>query len=175
VWHESFKWHDSFTCVTWVIWVETLTEMTQPYVWHDSDICVTWLIDVCAITRISSSYPLNIVHNIRSRNLVSVCTSHTESMRSLYSINLRAYVRTCAQPPPSTITPHKRHRLALSFSSVCFLSLCLSRMHAPAHYVHTTHRLAAWACVSIQAPYQVCVCVCVYVFVCVCVCVRECV
>jgi len=207
-WQDLFLRHDSFICVTWLIYAIWLLHMcdtshshdtTHSHVWHESyewKCSVKWLSRTCDMTQTYAWHeslmcaPLHeflaLLHstlyiNIRSRNLVSVCISHTESMRSLYSINLRAYMRTCAHPPPSTISSHKRHRRAISFSSVCFLSLCLSRMHARAIYVHTTicvhmtHRLAAWAFVSIQAPCQVRVCVCVYVFVCVCVCVRECV
>ena len=33
-------WHDSFTCVTWLI---HMCDMTHSHVWHDSFICVQWL------------------------------------------------------------------------------------------------------------------------------------
>ena len=40
-------WHDSYTCVTWLI---HMCDMTHTYVWHDFYICVTWLIYVCDMT-----------------------------------------------------------------------------------------------------------------------------
>ena len=49
VWNDSFilqhhVWHDSFTCVTWLI---HMCDMTHPYVWHDSFIRLIWLIHTC--------------------------------------------------------------------------------------------------------------------------------
>jgi len=60
---HSYVWHDSFTCVTWLIhtrdpthshvwhdscicvtWIIHMYDMTHSYVWHDSFTCVTWLI-----------------------------------------------------------------------------------------------------------------------------------
>jgi len=40
-------WHDSFTCVTWLI---HMCDMTHSHVWHDSFTCVTWLIHMCDMT-----------------------------------------------------------------------------------------------------------------------------
>ena len=59
---DSYVWHDSFICVTWLIhmcditspyvWHDSFRRVTSPihmcdmthsYVWHDSFICVTWL------------------------------------------------------------------------------------------------------------------------------------
>jgi len=65
VWHDSFMcvtwliyvcdmthlrvWHDSFTCVAWLIYV---CGMTHLCVWHDSFMCVAWLIYVCDMTHL---------------------------------------------------------------------------------------------------------------------------
>ena len=64
VWHDSFicvtwliymcdmphwnVWHDSFVCVTWLI---CMCDMTHLYVLHDSFVCVTWLICICDMTQ----------------------------------------------------------------------------------------------------------------------------
>jgi len=62
----SYVWHDSSTCVTWLIHIRAMThpyvagpaklwrealdvpihtcDMTHAYIWHNSFICVTWLI-----------------------------------------------------------------------------------------------------------------------------------
>jgi len=42
-----YVWHDSFTCVTWLI---HMCDMTHSYVWQDSLICMTWLIHMCDTT-----------------------------------------------------------------------------------------------------------------------------
>jgi len=72
---RSYVWHDSFTCVTWLMHMCAMTPsyvchdsfmcvfgsaqvlkqsrkspMTHPYVCHDSSICVTWLIHICDMT-----------------------------------------------------------------------------------------------------------------------------
>ena len=63
VWHDSFTcvtwlihmcdvthsyvWHDSFICATWLV---HMCDMTHSYVWHDSFICVTWLVHICDAT-----------------------------------------------------------------------------------------------------------------------------
>ena len=39
--HHSYVWHDSFTCVTWLIHT---CDMTRSYGWSDSFLCVVWLI-----------------------------------------------------------------------------------------------------------------------------------
>jgi len=39
-----YVWHDSFICVTWLIY---MCDMTHLYVWCDSLTCVTWLICMC--------------------------------------------------------------------------------------------------------------------------------
>jgi len=65
VWHDSFTcvtwlvhawdithihvWHDSFTCVTWLT---HMRDMSHAYVWRDSCRCVTWLVHVCDVTRL---------------------------------------------------------------------------------------------------------------------------
>jgi hypothetical protein len=72
----SCVWHDSFICVTGLVfesrntamnchvkllscvaaqvkrvtWLINTCDMTLSYVWHDSFIRVTWLIDICAVT-----------------------------------------------------------------------------------------------------------------------------
>jgi len=38
---HSHVWHDSFTCVTWLI---HMCDMTHSHVWHDEFTCVTWRI-----------------------------------------------------------------------------------------------------------------------------------
>jgi len=43
----SYVWHDSFTCVTWLL---CMCDMTPLYVWCDSITCMTWLIHMCDIT-----------------------------------------------------------------------------------------------------------------------------
>jgi len=40
-------WHDSFTCVTWLI---SICDMTHSHVWHDLLVHVTWLISICDMT-----------------------------------------------------------------------------------------------------------------------------
>jgi len=42
-------WHDSFTCVTWLIY---MCDMTHLHVWHDSFTCVIWLIYMCDMTHL---------------------------------------------------------------------------------------------------------------------------
>jgi len=42
-------WHDSFTCVTWLIHV---CDITHSHVWHYSFTCETWLIHMCDIDNI---------------------------------------------------------------------------------------------------------------------------
>jgi len=44
---RSYVWHDTFICVTWLIY---MCDMTHSYVWHDSFICVTWLVRMCDMT-----------------------------------------------------------------------------------------------------------------------------
>jgi len=44
---HSHVWHDSSTCVTWLI---HMCDMTHSHVWHDSLSCVTWLIVMCEMT-----------------------------------------------------------------------------------------------------------------------------
>ena len=49
---HSHVWHDSFTCVTWLI---HMCDMTHSHVWHDSSDCVTfmsltWIICMCHVT-----------------------------------------------------------------------------------------------------------------------------
>ena len=44
---HSYKWHDSFICVAWLI---HMCDMTHSYVCHESCICVTWLIHMCDMT-----------------------------------------------------------------------------------------------------------------------------
>jgi len=70
-WYEC---HDSFTCVPWVIRMNSMTYvhdsftgwlthtrcMTHSYVWHDSFICVTWLIHMCDMTH---SYVCEVTHS----------------------------------------------------------------------------------------------------------------
>jgi len=46
---HSYVWHDSFICVTWLIYT---CGMTHSYVWHDSFICVAWLIHMCGMTHL---------------------------------------------------------------------------------------------------------------------------
>ena len=46
-WHDT--WHDSFTCVTWLIHV---CDMTHSYVWHDSFTRVTWRIHMRDMTHL---------------------------------------------------------------------------------------------------------------------------
>jgi len=66
-------WRDSFTCVTWLIymcdmthirkwriynlltcvkWLIQMRDMTHSNVWHDSFKCVTWLIYMCDMTHL---------------------------------------------------------------------------------------------------------------------------
>jgi len=40
-------WHDSFICVTWLIYT---CDMTHLYVWHDSFICMAWLMHIFDVT-----------------------------------------------------------------------------------------------------------------------------
>ena len=47
--NHSRVWHDSFTCVTRIIYV---CDMTHSHVWHDLFTCVTWLIFICDMTHI---------------------------------------------------------------------------------------------------------------------------
>jgi len=70
---HSYVWHDSFTCVTWLVhmfdmsrcntailgvymchsfgtWLIRICDMTHSYLWHDSFICVTWRIHMCDMT-----------------------------------------------------------------------------------------------------------------------------
>ena len=54
---HSYVWHGSFICVTWridicVTWLIHLCDMTHSYVWHDSFICVTWLRHACDMTHL---------------------------------------------------------------------------------------------------------------------------
>jgi len=44
---HSYVWHDSFICVTWLIY---MFDMTHLHAWHDSFTCVTWLIHMCDMT-----------------------------------------------------------------------------------------------------------------------------
>ena len=44
---HSYVWHDSFVCVTWLIYT---CGVTHSYVWHNSFTRVTWLIHVCNMT-----------------------------------------------------------------------------------------------------------------------------
>jgi len=44
--HEHVR-HDSFICVTWLIY---MCDVTHSYVWLDSFVCVTWLIRMCDMT-----------------------------------------------------------------------------------------------------------------------------
>ena len=44
---NSYVWHDSFICVTWLT---DMFDMTHSYVWHDAFICVTWLTDMFDMT-----------------------------------------------------------------------------------------------------------------------------
>jgi len=60
---RSYVWHDSFSCVTWLVY---MCDMTHSYVWHDSScvwhdsficvtwlfMCVTWLIHTCVMTHL---------------------------------------------------------------------------------------------------------------------------
>jgi len=67
---RSHVWHDSFTCVTWLVhvcdvtrshvwhdsftsvpWLVHVCDMTCSRVWHDSFTCVTWLVHMCDMTR----------------------------------------------------------------------------------------------------------------------------
>jgi len=44
---HSHVWHDSFTCVTWPIY---MCDMIHSHVWHDSFVCVKSLIYMCDMT-----------------------------------------------------------------------------------------------------------------------------
>jgi len=56
----SRVWHDSFTCVTWLIHTkhdsqavvsgELCGDMTHLYMWHESSIFLTWLLQMCDMT-----------------------------------------------------------------------------------------------------------------------------
>ena len=58
--NDSYLWHDSFICETWLILVSLFSHgnlddlavrsMTYSHVWRDSFICVTWLIRMCDTT-----------------------------------------------------------------------------------------------------------------------------
>ena len=53
VWLDLFDaffalWHDSFTCVPWLIYV---CDITHSRACHDSCTCVTWFIHTCDMTR----------------------------------------------------------------------------------------------------------------------------
>jgi len=41
----SHVWHDSFTCVTWLL---HMCDMTPSHMWHDSFTCVTWHFFTCS-------------------------------------------------------------------------------------------------------------------------------
>jgi len=45
---HAHVWHDSCTCVTWLLWHDSFICVT--YLWHDSSICVTWFIHMCDVT-----------------------------------------------------------------------------------------------------------------------------
>jgi len=45
--HAAHMWHNSFTCVTWLIHT---CDMTHSHMWHDSFTHVTWLVRTCDIT-----------------------------------------------------------------------------------------------------------------------------
>jgi len=47
--HMCDMWHDSCTCVTWLIHV---CDKTHLHVWLDSCTCVTWRIQMCAMTHV---------------------------------------------------------------------------------------------------------------------------
>jgi len=51
-----YVWHDSFICVTWLL---HMFDMTHSYVWHDSFKCVTWLIHTCDMTHSYICTPVN--------------------------------------------------------------------------------------------------------------------
>jgi len=44
---NSYVWHDSFICVTWLT---HMCDMPHSYACHDSLICVAWLFHLCAMT-----------------------------------------------------------------------------------------------------------------------------
>ena len=46
-WTHSYVWHDSFICVTRLIYT---CDTTHSYVWHDSSTRVKWLIHMCDVT-----------------------------------------------------------------------------------------------------------------------------
>jgi len=53
---DSYVWHDSLICATWLTHVCDMThymcDTTDSYLWHDSLICVDWLI---CVTRLAHS------------------------------------------------------------------------------------------------------------------------
>jgi len=85
---HPYVWHDSFECVTWLIylvqvlrvttegaaaayvWIESfICDMTDSYVWHDAFVCVTWLIHVydiiVIIEYISHYYRIYVTWGVR--------------------------------------------------------------------------------------------------------------
>jgi len=97
-------WHDSFICVTGLIY---MCDMTHCYVWHGSFICVTHVTHVTAVTDSNS------LHTIDTHSQRTTHTWHTQSTRY-------------------TIDTHSNHSLythTMSVVSVCLsLYTCLSNI-----------------------------------------------
>jgi len=100
---HSYVWHDSFICVTWLIFTKwrdilltkliDMCDVTQSYVWHDSClcvwhdslICVRWIIDMCDVTHSYVGHD----SSARATSLMFTCVTYTGWRRLIGSPKLQ--------------------------------------------------------------------------------------
>jgi len=144
-WTDSFAWHDSFTCVPWLIY---MCDMTHFYVWHDSFKSVAWLIHTCAMTH------SHVCHDLFICVTIAIALSHschaykwfTSHIWVSHVTHINTSCHTC-----ECVMPHVTWMVrAMAIASVC------ERVMSRIWMSHVTHR--AMAIASVCERVMSCVC-----------------
>ena len=181
---HSYVWHDSFTCVIWLI---HMCAMTHSYVCHDSFTCVPWLIHMCIVDyscdrqgpRTRLCYMCAMTHSCVHRDLLMWMShvaynkgefvrlgDHMSESRHTYEwVMAQIWMSHGTHTNESHITKASSCALAMVSESTRYICVCVWERET--ERARERYRKRECVCMCVYVCVCARVCVCVNVFVCV--------